>query len=99
MTNPSELLRRYFEAYNAHDASALGRLVGDKITLSRPGQSASGRDETVSTSAIEDFAGRLRAGSHLIIAGARHEMMMETDRYRAQFWAAFDAFVPGTPMY
>ena len=42
MTNPSELLRRYFEAYNAHDASALGRLVGDKITLSRPGQSASG---------------------------------------------------------
>lgn len=21
MTNPSELLRRYFEAYNAHDAS------------------------------------------------------------------------------
>jgi lysophospholipase len=41
----------------------------------------------------------LRAGSHLIIAGARHEMMMETDRYRAQFWAAFDAFVPGTPLY
>lgn len=60
---------------------------------------ASGRDETVSTAAIEDFAGRLRAGSHLIIAGARHEMMMETDRFRAQFWAAFDAFVPGTPMY
>jgi hypothetical protein len=25
--------------------------------------------------------------------------MMETDRFRAQFWAAFDAFVPGTPMY
>ena len=22
---------------------------------------------------------------------------MEQDRYRAQFWAAFDAFVPGTP--
>jgi lysophospholipase len=60
---------------------------------------ASGRDETVSTAAIEDFAGRLRAGSHLIIAGAKHEMMMETDRYRAQFWAAFDAFVPGTPAY
>ena len=42
---------------------------------------------------------RLRAGSHLIIAGARHEMMMEQDRYRAQFWAAFDAFVPGTPLF
>ena len=41
---------------------------------------------------------RLRAGSHLIVPGARHELLMEQDRYRAQFWAAFDAFVPGTPL-
>jgi lysophospholipase len=60
---------------------------------------AAGRDEIVSTAAIEDFAVRLRAGSHLIIAGARHELMAEQDRYRVQFWAAFDAFVPGTPLY
>jgi lysophospholipase len=60
---------------------------------------AAGRDEIVSTAAIEDVAIRLRAGSHLIIAGARHELMMEQDRYRGQFWAAFDAFVPGTPLY
>jgi lysophospholipase len=60
---------------------------------------ASGRDEIVSTPAIENFATQLRAGSHLIIAGAKHELIMEQDRYRAQFWAAFDAFVPGTPIY
>jgi lysophospholipase len=24
---------------------------------------------------------------------------MEQDRYRSQFWAAFDAFVPGTPVF
>ena len=42
---------------------------------------------------------RLRAGSHLVIPGARHEILMEQDRYREQFWAAFDAFVPGTPMF
>jgi lysophospholipase len=60
---------------------------------------AAGRDDVVSTAAIEDVAVRLRAGSHLIIAGARHELMMEQDRYRAQFWAAFDAFVPGTPLF
>jgi lysophospholipase len=24
---------------------------------------------------------------------------MEHDRYRGQFWAAFDAFVPGTPLF
>ena len=60
---------------------------------------AAGRDDIVSTAAIEDFAVRLRAGSHLIVAGSRHELMQEQERYRVQFWAAFDAFVPGTPLY
>lgn len=60
---------------------------------------AAGRDEIVSTAAIEDIAVRLRAGSHLIVAGSRHELMQEQDRYRGQFWAAFDAFVPGTPLF
>ncbi len=60
---------------------------------------AAGRDEIVSTAAIEDFAVRLRAGSHLIVAGSRHELMSEQERYRVQFWAAFDAFVPGTPLF
>jgi lysophospholipase len=60
---------------------------------------AAGRDEIVSTPAIENFAMHLRAGSHLIIPGSRHEIIMEQDRYRAQFWAAFDAFIPGTRMY
>jgi lysophospholipase len=60
---------------------------------------AAGRDEIVSTPATEDFSMRMRAGSHLIIAGAKHELLMEQDRYRGQFWAAFDAFVPGTPAF
>jgi lysophospholipase len=53
----------------------------------------------VSNAAIEDFASLLRAGSHLVIVGAQHELLMEQDRFRSQFWAAFDAFVPGTPLY
>ena len=60
---------------------------------------AAGNDRVVSTPAIEEFAIHLRAGSHLIVPGAQHEILMEQDRYRAQFWAAFDAFVPGTPLY
>jgi lysophospholipase len=60
---------------------------------------AAGRDEVVSTAAIEQFARHLRAGSHLIVAGAKHELLMEQDRYRNQFLAAFDAFVPGSPLY
>jgi lysophospholipase len=60
---------------------------------------AASSDSIVSTAAIEEFAYHLRAGSHLVIAGARHEILQEQDRYRAQFWAAFDAFVPGTPLF
>jgi lysophospholipase len=60
---------------------------------------AAGHDQVVSTQAIDDFAVRLRAGSHLIVPGARHELLMEQDRFRAQVLAAFDAFVPGTPLF
>ncbi|TFV71462.1 alpha/beta hydrolase [Bradyrhizobium frederickii] len=60
---------------------------------------AASNDTVVSTAAIEEFAYHLRAGSHLVIAGAKHEILQERDRYRSQFWAAFDAFVPGTPLF
>jgi len=60
---------------------------------------AASNDAVVSTPAIEEFAYHLRAGSHLVIAGSKHEILQEQDRYRAQFWAAFDAFVPGTPLF
>jgi lysophospholipase len=60
---------------------------------------AAGRDEVVSTPAIEAFGQNLLAGRHLILAGAKHEILQEQDQYRGQFWAAFDAFVPGTPRF
>ena len=46
--------------------------------------------------AIEALAGELRVGGQVAIAGARHEILMERDIIREQFWAAFDAFIPGT---
>jgi lysophospholipase len=60
---------------------------------------AAGHDQIVSTPAIDEFAIRLRAGSHLIVPGSRHELLMEQDRFRMQVLAAFDAFVPGTPIF
>jgi lysophospholipase len=60
---------------------------------------AAGQDDLVSTPAIGEFAQRLRAGANLVISGSRHEILMERDRFRSQFWAAFDAFVPGSPLY
>jgi lysophospholipase len=60
---------------------------------------AAGQDEVVSTPAIEQFGIQLLAGAHVIVPGARHELLQEQELYRQQFWAAFDAFVPGTPYY
>jgi lysophospholipase len=56
-------------------------------------------DLVVSNAAIEEFSNQLRAGSHLVVVGAKHELLMEQDRFRAQFWAAFDAFIPGMGSY
>ena len=52
-------------------------------------------DHVVSIPAIARFANRLKAGRLIQLPGARHEILQETDAIRAQFWAAFDAFVPG----
>ncbi len=60
---------------------------------------AAGRDNVVSTAAIETFGSHLLAGRHLIVSGSMHEILQEQDHYRDQFWAAFDAFVPGTPLF
>ncbi len=56
---------------------------------------AAGADRVVSTSATELFAGRLKAGRFITLPYARHDILMERDLFRTQFWAAFDAFIPG----
>ncbi len=55
-----------------------------------------GDDRIVSLRAIEKFAHRLDAASLVTIGSSRHEILMEQDLLRDQFWAAFDAFIPGT---
>lgn len=57
---------------------------------------AAGDDPVCSTAVSEAFARKLGAGSAaLVIPKARHEVLMESDAIRSQFWAAFDSFVPG----
>jgi lysophospholipase len=57
---------------------------------------AAGNDNVVSTRAIERFATRVKTCRHLVIAGAKHELLQERDEIRDQFWAAFDAYIPGS---
>jgi lysophospholipase len=56
---------------------------------------AAGEDRIVSSKAIEDLALRLKVGTQILLRGSRHEILQERDLIREQFWAAFDAFVPG----
>ena len=79
-----------------------GDVGGDGCRISRPSINvpvlivAGLGDKIVSVGAMEAMAGELRAGALAILPGARHELMMERDSLREQFWAAFDAFVPGS---
>ena len=54
---------------------------------------AAARELIVSRSAIETLGLRMRMGRHLVIAGGKHELFMDTDTVRGQVLAAFDAFV------
>jgi lysophospholipase len=58
---------------------------------------AAGADPVCATPAIERFAARLKVGHAIVIPGSRHEILMEREVIRTEFWAAFDAFIPGTP--
>lgn len=60
---------------------------------------AAGADRIVSNIAIEQVAVGLRAGSRIVLPGSQHEVLQERDVFREQFFAAFDAFIPGTPVY
>ena len=51
-----------------------------------------GKDRIVDTAATAEFAKRLPNGIWLDMTGAEHEILMERDELRAQFWAAFDEF-------
>ena len=53
---------------------------------------AAGGDEIVSVAAIERFAVGLKVGTHILMPGARHEILQESDGVRRRFWAAFDAY-------
>ena len=57
---------------------------------------AAGADRVTDCAAAERFAARLRAGRIVVIEGAEHEILIERQVLRQQFWAAFDEFVPGS---
>ena len=87
-------LHSAIQAMREVDAPSFARGIKQPVMLI-----ANGRDRIVSNTAIEQFTGDLRFGAQIIIAGARHEVLMEPDPLREEFWAAFDAFIPGGDPY
>ncbi len=58
-----------------------------------------GQDQVIHSPALMEMGSRLRAGKAILIPESKHEILMETNHIREQFWAAFDAFIPGTTVY
>jgi lysophospholipase len=54
-----------------------------------------GAETVVSNQAAENFSRRVKTVAHLRVPASRHEILMEADEVRDQFWTAFDAFVRG----
>lgn len=54
-----------------------------------------GEDRIVSSPAIHRYVSGVRTGLAIAIPHARHEILQEVDAVRQQFWAGFDAFIPG----
>lgn len=52
-----------------------------------------GNDLVCDSKASARFAARLPDCTHRMVAGSRHEILMERDIFRDQFWAAFDSFL------
>ncbi len=52
-----------------------------------------GEDHLIDTTHQIRVAQLLPKGKRVIISGSRHEILVETDDKRAQFWQAFDAFM------
>jgi lysophospholipase len=80
-----------FRLMNRFDAPEYARHIRTPILAF-----SAGLENVVSNTAIERFAQNLNNGALIPIAGSKHEILMERDPIREQFWKAFDAFVPGT---
>jgi lysophospholipase len=78
-----------FRAISRFDNPDFGSLARTPILIV-----AAGHDRVTETGAAERLASRMRTGRVVVIDGAQHEILIERDCLRDQFWAAFDAFIP-----
>jgi len=80
--------RQAVRSMSASLASGYPERIGIPLLLMSAGQ-----DQLIDISTHAPLVARLKNAEHVTVAGAKHEIMMETDPLRAQFWQAFDRLV------
>lgn len=55
-----------------------------------------GRDRVVDTKATQDFANSVPGITQVMIRDSLHEILIERDSIRIEFWAAFDSYISST---
>ncbi len=60
---------------------------------------AASDDKVIANRPMELLAAQMRTADVVTLPTARHEILMERDAIRDAFWAAFDAFIPGSPTF
>jgi lysophospholipase len=60
---------------------------------------AAANDKVIANRPMEILASQMRTADVVMLPTARHEILQERDGIRDAFWAAFDAFVPGSPTF
>ena len=71
----------------------LMNLKGDNVLRSPVLIVASGDERVISQEAIHQFSARVETVPMVIVENAYHEVLLERDSMREQFWAAFDSFM------
>jgi lysophospholipase len=81
-------LRATFASIAALNAPAFARAIDTPILLASAGQ-----EKIVDNPAHARMAAHMPHAQHIVLDAARHEILMEADAVRAEFFKQFDAFI------
>ncbi|MGI9372710.1 MAG: alpha/beta fold hydrolase [Hyphomicrobiales bacterium] len=70
--------------------------IPNKVHLCAPVMILSSRrDQIVAREAADEFSEKVQNATNIVIDGAKHEILLERDDLREQFWSVFDTFFDG----
>ena len=90
--------RRWFA--HVFDAAIYAKERLEKNDLRFPVLFVTGHnDKLTNAREVRRFCHNVRLADTITLFGARHDLLNDKESYQKQFWALFDAFIPGTSAY